>query len=234
MRYRNIAEGIFHERPHRFGAMVTVGGKREYVHVKNTGRCREILLPGTKIYLEKSDNLKRKTGYSLISALKDNLLINIDSQVPNTVIREAVESHRIEEFDDIITLKSEKTYKDSRFDFYFERQNGNCGFIEVKGVTLDEGGTAMFPDAPTKRGLKHINGLIDALSNDYETWIIFLIQYRPAYVFTPNHKTDPRFSEALKEAFEKGVRILAYDSLVSRDSIEIGKRIPFSLDSAYR
>ena len=225
VRYRNITEGIFHERLHRFGAVVSIEGSREYVHVKNTGRCREILLPGSTVFLEKSDKPVRKTRYSIVSAYKGNMLINIDSQVPNRVVEEAIVNGYIGEFADIRELKRERTYGRSRFDLYFERYNGARGFIEVKGVTLDVEGTAMFPDAPTARGVKHLNELVAAKGDSYEAWVMFLIQYKPVKIFTPNNKTDPGFAETLIKAADKGVRILAYDSIIQRDSISIGSPV---------
>lgn len=159
MKYNNIYEGIFLERPNRFIANVLIDGKKEKVHVKNTGRCKEILIKGTKVYLEKSNNPNRKTKYSLISAYKGNQLINIDSQVPNKVVFDAVQSNKIEGLNNIKVLKREVTFGNSRFDLYFEKDNEK-GFIEVKGVTLEDNGLSLFPDAPTERGTKHIKEMI--------------------------------------------------------------------------
>ena len=230
VRYKNIHEGLFLERMHRFGAIVEIEGHTEYVHVKNTGRCREILVPGTRVFLEKKLGEERKTRYSLISALRGNLLINIDSQVPNTVVHEAITNHQISEFKDITYLKREKSYGKSRFDLYFERDNGSRGFIEIKGVTLDSEGKAMFPDAPTKRGLKHLNELSYAKAEGYESYVIFLVQYSPVRFFTPNQKTDPDFAEGLKNAVKSGVIAMAFDSHVNEDSISLGTGVEIRLN----
>jgi sugar fermentation stimulation protein A len=225
MKYKNIFEGTFIERPHRFGAMVDIGGKAEYVHVKNTGRCRELLIPGARVFLERSSNQNRKTAYSLISVMRDNLLINIDSQVPNKVVEESITKGMIPQFRDVALLKRERTYGNSRFDLYFERENGRKGFIEVKGVTLDVDGVAMFPDAPTERGLKHLLELKKALAEGYEAYVFFLIQYSPVKSFTPNFLTDSQFSKGLKAVNEAGVGYLVYDSVVNIDSITLGKPV---------
>ncbi|HRX41639.1 MAG TPA: DNA/RNA nuclease SfsA [Clostridia bacterium] len=229
MKYDNILEGVFIERPHRFGAMVDIDGRVEYVHVKNTGRCRELLIPGVRVFLEKSKKDNRKTGFSLVSVVKGNLLINIDSQVPNQVVEESILIKAIPEFADVVHLKRESRYGNSRFDLYFERDNGSSGFIEVKGVTLDNDGTAMFPDAPTQRGLKHLLELEKAAAEGYEAYVFFLAQYSPAKVFVPNFRTDPNFSEGLNKVNDNGVKIIAYDSIVEKDSIVINEPIAINL-----
>lgn len=229
MKYRNIFEGTFIERPHRFGAMVDMGGKAEYVHVRNTGRCKELLMPGAKVFLEKSSNSNRKTNFSIISVEKGNLLINIDSQVPNKVVEESIKNGMIPQFGDITLLKREKTYGNSRFDIYFERENGRKGFMEVKGVTLDVDGVAMFPDAPTERGLKHLIELKNAFTDGYEAYIFFLIQYSPVKSFSPNSTTDPKFAAGLQNVCDEGVEAIAYDSCVSRDSITIGSPVKINI-----
>ncbi len=230
MKYSNIHEGIFIERPHRFGAMVLLDGKSEYVHVKNTGRCREILLPGAKVFLEKSNNPDRKTRYSLISVYKGGMLINIDSQVPNAVVCDALANGNVEGYPKMSFLKREAVYGNSRFDIYYESIKGENGFIEVKGVTLDIEGTAMFPDAPTDRGRKHLMELADAVNNGFCAHVVFLIQYRPAAIFVPNRMMDPAFADALKIASEAGVQIHAYDCHVTKDTINIGNLVPMQLD----
>ena len=229
MKYDNILEGVFIERPHRFGAMVDIDGRVEYVHVKNTGRCRELLIPGVRVFLEKSKKDNRKTGFSLVSVVKGNLLINIDSQVPNKVVEESILSKAIPEFADVVHLKRESRYGNSRFDLYFERANGSSGFIEVKGVTLDNEGTAMFPDAPTQRGLKHLLELEKAAAEGYEAYVFFLVQYSPAKVFIPNFRTDPDFSKGLTNVNNNGVKVIAYDSIVEKDSIVINEPIAINL-----
>lgn len=229
MRYQKIVEGRFIKRINRFIAEVEIQGVIEKVHVKNTGRCKELFIEGQKVYLEPSSNPDRKTKFSLISIYKGPLLVNIDSQVPNKVIYDAILNKEIEGFDDLVTLKREVTYEQSRFDLYFKRDNGKEGFIEIKGVTLEEDGIARFPDAPTTRGTKHVNELTKAVTEGYDSYVIFLIQLKPIKYFTPNSITDPDFSDALKSAHENGVTILAYDALISKTGIEIGKSIPVKL-----
>lgn len=225
MKYTDIHDGIFHERLHRFGAYITVCGKKEYVHVRNTGRCREILIPGTKVFLEKSSNPGRKTKYSLIAAYKGEMLINIDSQVPNAVFYEALGGGLVPGFPKMSYLKREAVFGRSRFDIYYETYEGNKGYIEIKGVTLDVDGTAMFPDAPTERGRKHLVELVEAVGRGYEAHVVFLIQYRPARIFRPNIATDPKFAEALSYAREKGVAIHAFDCITVPDGISLGEPV---------
>lgn len=225
MKYENVYKGFFIERLHRFGAMVTIDGKEEYVHVKNTGRCKELLTQGAIVYLEKSDNPERKTRYSIISTLKNGNMFNIDSQAPNTVVYEALIQGQIQKMTDLKTIKRETVYGNSRFDISFQRNNGNMGFIEIKGVTLDNDGVAMFPDAPTKRGVKHLNELMESIKQGYEAFVFFLLQYSPADVFMPNSKTDPLFAETLVSAHEAGVNIMVYDSVVKVNEIRLGKPI---------
>lgn len=228
MKYENIYEAEFISRPNRFIAEVLVNGENEKIHVRNTGRCKEILIKGTKIYIEKSNNPDRKTKYSLISAYKDNMLINIDSQVPNKVVYDAINDNKIVELNNVDFLKREVSYKNSRFDIYYEKKDVK-GFIEVKGVTLEKNGIAMFPDAPTERGTKHIYELIKSIEDGYKSYIFFLIQIDDINKFTPNKFTDPEFAKALKLAKEKNVTILAYNSIIKKDSIEIGNKINIEL-----
>lgn len=219
-----MCEGIFLERPNRFIANVLIDGKKEKVHVKNTGRCKEILIKGTKVYLEKSNNPNRKTKYSLISAYKEDQLINIDSQVPNKVVFDAIKSNRIKELENIKVLKREVTFGNSRFDLYFEKDK-ESGFIEVKGVTLENNGLSLFPDAPTERGTKHIKEMIKVVESGLKGYIFFLIQMENIKYFTPNTSMDEKISNALIEANKKGVNILAYNSIVKEDSIKINEKI---------
>lgn len=230
MKYKNIEEGVFLERLHRFGAMVSMEHGVEYVHVKNTGRCREILVPGARVFLEKSNNPDRKTGYSLISVYKGNMLINIDSQVPNEVVYDALLNREIDGFPKMKLLKREVSYGNSRFDIYYETFNGEKGFIEIKGVTLDVNGTAMFPDAPTVRGRKHLIELSEAAKSGFKVHVFFLIQYKPANIFVPNRTMDPAFADSLKSAYNSGVSVLAYDCHVTKDSIEIGDSVIFDIN----
>ncbi len=224
MRYRNIVEGIFLNRRNRFIAEVKIEGKKEIVHVKNTGRCEEIFKEGVKIFLEKSNNPNRKTGYSLVSAVKNGKIINVDSQAPNKVIYEALKKKELKPFKDIKVLKKEKTFQKSRFDIYYERKNGVKGFIEIKGVTLEQDGLTKFPDAPTERGKKHVLEMVDAVRVGYEGNILFLIQMDKFLEFTPNRDMDGEFSNALDYAKNKGVSIHIYNSIVKEDSITLKER----------
>jgi sugar fermentation stimulation protein A len=224
MKYKNVVNAVFLKRPNRFTAHVLLNGIEEIVHVKNTGRCREILTEGTQVVLEKAENMNRKTAYSLICSYKGSMLINIDSQVPNAVVFEGIRDKKVKEFLEVSKLKREVVYGNSRFDIYFETPLGK-GFVEVKGVTLEEGGIAMFPDAPTERGTKHVNEMVKAVQEGYRGYIFFLIQLRGAKHFTPYEKMDKEFASALKNAQKKGVKILAYDSLVTENEITIGSQI---------
>ncbi len=230
MKYNKIVEGIFIKRPNRFIAQVTIDGKEEIAHVKNTGRCKELLIPGTKVILENcSHNLNRKTKYSLIAVWKDNILVNIDSQVPNTVVFQALKENKIPELAGSINLKREVNFKNSRFDIYFESKEQK-GFIEVKGVTLENNSISMFPDAPTERGTKHAIEMVEAVKEGYMGIIFFLIQMKGPKLFKLNWKMDENFSKAVKFASENGVHILAYDSIVAENSIILDKPIKIDLE----
>ena len=225
MKYNKVVEGIFKKRPNRFIAQVIIDGKEETVHVKNTGRCKELLIPNAKVILEDcSHNLNRKTKYSLIAVWKENMLVNIDSQVPNEVVFEAISDGKIKDFKYCTHLRKEVTFGNSRFDIYFETGNSK-GFIEVKGVTLESGGISMFPDAPTKRGTKHVLEMIEAVNQGYKCLIFFLVQMKGTKIFKLNWEMDGDFSEAVKYASENGVKILAYDSIVENNGIYLGKLI---------
>ncbi len=230
MEYKNVYEGVFLSRPNRFIAKVLVDGCEETVHVKNTGRCKELLIDNAKVYLEKSDNPNRKTKYDLIAVeketCKETLLINMDSQIPNDVAFEYLKSGAI--FSENAIIKREFTYKKSRFDFYIEDGNDKI-FLEVKGVTLENDGIASFPDAPTQRGIKHIYELVDAVKNGYKAYILFVIQMKGVNLFTPNDITHKEFGEALRFARENGVNIIAVDCIVTKDSIVIDKNINIKL-----
>lgn len=228
MKYNHIIQGIFIKRINRFVAHVWLDGIEEVVHVKNTGRCKELFIAGTTVILEKAQNPERKTRFSIIGIYKGNRLINIDSQIPNYVVFEALQSGCISEIADIDKVKKEVTYGNSRFDLYFESA-GCKGFIEVKGVTLEDDELVMFPDAPTVRGTKHVLEMIKAVENGYMGCIFFLIQMKGVKSFSPNSKTDPIFSAALQLAAQKGVILLAYDSLVREDEILIGDRVDIIL-----
>ncbi len=224
MVYADIQSGKFIKRINRFLAWVEIENQVVEVHVKNTGRCKEILQEGVTVFLEPSKNLNRKTRYSLVSAFKGKLLINIDSQIPNHVIYEGINQKKMEDFQDIAVLKKEKTYGQSRFDLYFERENGQKGFVEIKGVTLENDGIAMFPDAPTLRGTKHLNEMIAAIQEGYEGYVIFLIQIDKINRFQPNDLMDPLFGETLRKAIDAGVNVMVYNSYVTEKGITLANR----------
>lgn len=228
MKYKKVVEGRFISRPNRFIAYVEIDGKAETVHVKNTGRCRELLTDNATVYLSVSDNPSRKTGYDLIAVKKGDLLINMDSQIPNDVCEKWLKKGFL--FSRNAIIKREYTYKKSRFDFYIEYGDRRI-FLEVKGCTLENNGIASFPDAPTERGIKHIKELISALDDGYEAYIFFVIQMKGVTEFRPNDITHKAFGDALREAKSKGVKILAYDSVVTPDSIEIDRKICVNLDT---
>ncbi len=205
-----------------------VNGVTETVHVKNTGRCKELLIKGCRVYLEKSDNPDRKTKYDLVAVEKPStgVLINMDSQVPNSAAEEWLRNGAI--FSEKAVIKREVKYGNSRFDFYIEDE-GRKAFLEVKGVTLENNGIAMFPDAPTERGVKHIRELMTCIKDSYEAYILFVIQMKGVTLFTPNAETHAEFAAVLKEAYRAGVKIMAVDCKVTADSIEIDEKISVKL-----
>lgn len=214
MRYQKIAEAEFLDRPNRFIAHVKLNGAVETVHVKNTGRCAELLLPGAKVILEDCDKPGRKTRYDLIGVYKEGLgLVNMDSQAPNQVVGEYLAAQ-----EEITYIKPEYRYGDSRVDFYFERAGRKC-LMEVKGVTLEREGIAYFPDAPTERGVKHIRELQKALAEGYESYIVFVVQMPGITLVRPNDDTHPAFGEALREAAAQGVRVLALECEMEPDAL---------------
>jgi len=222
MKYDNIIQGEFIFRHNRFSAEVMVDGNREFVHVKNTGRCRELLLPGASVLLDKSANPNRKTGYDLVAVYKGAKLINIDSQAPNKAFGEFLKSGRF--LPNLTTIKAEASCGNSRLDFYFENGRDRI-FAEVKGVTLENNGVAMFPDAPTERGVKHVEELVKAREAGYESYIVFIIQMKGINYFTPNDATHPAFGNALRMAERKGVHVIALDCSVAESSMEIRERV---------
>ncbi len=226
MKYDNIEKGIFISRPNRFIAHVEVNGREEVVHVKNTGRCRELLPEGAEVYLAHSDNEARKTAYDLVAVNKSGKLINMDSQAPNKAFLEFAKSGNF--INDPDMIKPEYKWGNSRFDFYIEKGYRRC-LIEVKGVTLEFNGECYFPDAPTQRGVKHISELISAHEAGYECYIVFIVQMLDAEFVAPNDETHPQFGQMLRLAEEKGVNILAYNCYVTPDSMEIRKKIPVKL-----
>lgn len=226
MKYSNIKRGRFESRPNRFIAYVDIDGKREKVHVKNTGRCRELLTEGAEVYLEKSDNPDRSTAYDLVAVKKGSCMINMDSQAPNQVVGEWLLKKEL--FPDTILVKPETTYRNSRFDFYVETNTDKI-FLEVKGVTLEQDGIVLFPDAPSERAVKHVHELIQAVQEGYQAYILMVIQMRGVRYFTPNRETHPAFADALLEAAKAGVKILAYDCVVTENSCIIHDPVPVHL-----
>ena len=217
MIYKQVKQGKFISRPNRFIANIEIDGDTQVCHVKNTGRCRELLIPGARVFVQKSDNPMRKTKYDLISVYKDDMLINMDSQAPNRVFYEWAKQSGY--FKNLTYIKPEYKYKNSRFDFYIEA-DGKKIFVEVKGVTLENEGIVSFPDAPTQRGVKHINELIDAVNSGYEAYVFFIIQMERCTCFTPNAENHKEFADALANAKEKGVIIKALNCTVTPESLE--------------
>ncbi|MGC4018342.1 MAG: A/G-specific adenine glycosylase [Muricomes sp.] len=226
MKYERIDEAVFLKRPNRFIAHVEIEGKQEVIHVKNTGRCAELLVPGATVYVQKSENPQRKTGRDLIAVKKGERLINMDSQIPNRVVQEWIEGGGL--FGENPYVRPETTYGNSRFDLYVETGERKC-FIEVKGVTLEEDGVVRFPDAPSPRAVKHVEELCRAVKDGYEAYVILVVQMRDVRYFTPNIETHPEFGEALKAARAAGVKILAYDCRVTPQSIELNEPVPVVL-----
>ena len=228
MNYKNIHSGKFISRPNRFIANVEIDGQVQVCHVKNTGRCKELLVPGCRVYLEKSDNPNRKTLYDLVAVEKGKRLINMDSQAPNKAVGEWLNS--VCPFGKDMSAFAEKTFGNSRFDFCIKsNKTDRTIFLEVKGCTLENDGVVLFPDAPTERGVKHINELCRCVELGYEAVILILVQMSDVRYFTPNYETHPQFGEALKKAKEKGVTILCYDSIVTPESINVGKPVEIRL-----
>lgn len=224
MKYTDITEGIFIDRPNRFIANVEINGKKTVCHVKNTGRCKELLISGTKVYLQHSHNPARKTEFDLIAVEKGNILINIDSAAPNKAAAEYIRKI----FGENAVIKQEVKYGTSRIDFFVE-SNGEKWFIEVKGVTLEQNGRAYFPDAPTLRGVKHLNELCAAVKEGCRACALFIIQMKGVSAFSPNNITHPEFGKALKHAAESGVIIKAVDCLVTKDSMTANKEVEIIL-----
>ena len=226
MKYHRVREGRFLRRPNRFIAHVEVDGAEEVCHVKNTGRCRELLIPGATVWLEESDNPKRKTRFDLIGVEKGGRPINRDSQAPNRVFGEWAGAGGFRS--GLTLLRPETTFGNSRFDFYWESSEKR-GFVEVKGVTLEEDDVVLFPDAPTQRGVKHLEELMAARAAGYEATVCFVIQMSGVRCFRPNDRTHPQFGEALRRAAQAGVEVLAVDCIVERDRLEIRERVPIEL-----
>ena len=227
MKYERIKRATFLERPNRFIAYAEIAGKKETIHVKNTGRCAELLVPEAEIFVQESDNPDRKTKWDLIGVKKGERLINMDSQIPNQVVGEWLRAGNL--FSEEASVRPETVYGNSRFDFYVE-EGENRAFIEVKGVTLEEEGVVRFPDAPSERAVKHVEELIRAKKEGYDAYVFLVIQMKGVRYFTPNIDTQPEFAQALKKAKAAGVRILAYDCKVTEDSIQIDEEVPVVLE----
>lgn len=225
MRYDNVHPAVFLSRPNRFIAHCVVNGQMEICHVKNTGRCKELLLPGATVYVQRAANPNRSTKYDLIAVEKNNRLINMDSQIPNAVFREWAASGGIP---GLTLIKSEQTHGASRFDFYLEA-DGQPAFVEVKGVTLEEDGVAMFPDAPTERGVKHVEELCRCVTQSFQAMLVFIIQMEGVRYFTPNDRTHPAFGATLRRAADAGVSLLALDCLVAPDAIVANQPVEIKL-----
>lgn len=227
MKYHHIRKAEFLSRPNRFIARVLIDGKEETVHVKNTGRCRELLTEGCTVYLEESDNPARKTRFDLVTVEKLRqgalpLLVNMDSQIPNAAAEEWLKKGEL--FSEQAVIRREYTYGDSRFDFRIE-DVGKVSFLEVKGVTLENDGVVLFPDAPTERGVKHIHELIRAKNEGFGAYILFVIQMKEVTEFRPNDAMHSEFGDALREAEKAGVKLLAYDCIVTPDSMTIDRPV---------
>lgn len=226
MQYQTVKEGRFLSRPNRFVAHVLVDGTEEVVHVKNTGRCRELLMPDATVYLADSGNPNRKTRYDLIAVRKGSLLVNMDSQATNKVFGEWAAAGQFRP--GLTLLRPETVWGNSRFDFYWEAGDRK-GFAEVKGVTLEENSHARFPDAPTLRGVKHLEELVLCRAEGYEATVCFVLQMSGMVDFAPNDATHPAFGEALRRAAAAGVEVLAMECAVSPDSLAITKPVPVRL-----
>lgn len=229
MEYRSLVRGTLDRKINRFIAEVFIDGVKEQVHIKNTGRLTELLQPCAEVLLEPGDQPGRKTRFSLVAAAKNGEWVNIDSQAPNKLAYEAIMEGRLKEFGAVSTLKREVTFGGSRFDLYVEA-DGQAGFIEVKGVTLEKEGVALFPDAPTARGTKHVLEMIQAVQAGYLGVILFVVQMKGCREFAPYRDMDPVFAEALEQAVLQGVKIMAYESSMEDHHFTLGEKLPIWLD----
>lgn len=228
MQYQTVKKAVFLRRPNRFIAQVAIEGAEETVHVKNTGRCRELLVPGAAVYLAEGKNPGRKTRYDLIAVEKGERLINMDAQAPNQVFGEWAAAGGFRP--DLTLLRPETTWGNSRFDFYWESsKSGRKGFVEVKGVTLEEGGAVYFPDAPTERGVKHVEELMACRAAGYEAALFLVVQMEGVAFWSPNDRTHPAFGEAVRRAAAAGVEILCRDCRVTPDSLTMGEPVEIRL-----
>lgn len=230
MKYEKIQKATFLRRPNRFIAECELDGKPAVAHVRNTGRCRELLVPGATVYLEENTNPARRTRHTLVSVEKGGRLINMDALAPNRAFREAVETGalRLPGLGDLTALRPERRFGDSRFDFYLE-SGAQRAYAEVKGVTLEENGVVLFPDAPTVRGVRHAHELCRAAGEGYLAYLVFVVQMENVRYFTPNRATHPAFGDALETARASGVKILAYDCAVAPDEMRLGRPVPVML-----
>ena len=226
MRYGKMVKGTFLERPNRFIAKVEIGGVVETVHVKNTGRCRELLPAGAEVWCQVAEDPKRKTKYDLITVRKGHRLINMDSQAPNTAAGEWLRGGGLGEVSEV---RGEVFHGDSRYDFSFLKDGKRC-FLEVKGVTLEEEGICAFPDAPTERGAKHLRGLLEAVREGFGAYVLFVIQMADVKYLRPHDERDPAFGKALREAAAGGVTVMAMDCAVTEDTMVLRKTVPVHLD----
>lgn len=227
MNYGTVVPGRFLARPNRFIAHVELDGQTQICHVKNTGRCRELLVPGAQVYLEDfGPDTKRKTRYDLIAVEKGSLLINMDSQAPNKAVEEFLRAGGL--WESPILVRPETKWGNSRFDFYLE-QGERKAFLEVKGVTLEQEGLALFPDAPTQRGVKHLEELTAAAAAGFEAYVLFLIQMKGVHTFRPNWELHPQFGQALVQAAQAGVHVLAYDCRVTPSTMVLDAPVPVNL-----
>ena len=231
MRYTKIVPGTFYSRPNRFIAMVEPEGEPlQKVHVKNTGRCKELLQPGCTVYLEQGSNPDRKTKYSLVAVEKGNLLINMDSQAPNKAAGEWLAGHPLPGTDQLpVKIKPEYTYGKSRLDFCLEYSDGSRTLVEVKGVTLEQDGLLLFPDAPTQRGVKHLHELAAAVNSTTRCCLLFVAQMKQVHTFAPNRATHPQFADALAEAAAAGVQVLCYDCIVTPEGMQLDAPVKVEL-----
>ena len=227
MRYGTVCSGRFIARPNRFIAHVEVDGQVEICHVKNTGRCRELLVPGVRVFLERAANPQRKTKYDLIAVEKGDLLVNMDSQAPNKAFGEFLQTGQL--WPGLMAVRPEFTWGDSRFDYRLEDGDGPI-FVEVKGVTLEQDGLVRFPDAPTERGVKHLNGLIRAVEEGYRAAVFFVIQMEGLRCFMPNDETHPAFGDALRRAAAVGVAVHAWECAVTPETLTIRRPVPVILE----
>lgn len=226
MRYERMEEAVFRSRPNRFIAQVVTERGEEVCHVKNTGRCRELLVPGARIWVQRNDRADRKTALDLIAVEKAGRMINMDSQIPNRAAEEWIRAGHF--FSGEVKIRREVRYGNSRFDLYLE-EGEQRSFLEVKGVTLEEDGVARFPDAPTERGVKHIEELAACRRDGYGAWILFIIQMKGVRYLEPNDRTHPAFGEALRRAKRAGVQICAVDCLVTPDTITADQEVEVRL-----